>query len=110
MFLEILQNSQENTLVRVSFLIKLPASVRKVIKNKALAQVFFCEFREISENTFFTDLSKNILACLFSIHNTISLSRHEQVRLTRQKYLLMTCKLIVLTPLSASVLKFDKLL
>ena len=54
-FLEILRNSQENTLVRVSFLIKLQASVCDFIKNKTLAQVFFCEFCEVSKNTFFTE-------------------------------------------------------
>ena len=42
-FLEISKNSQKNTCARLSFLIKL----------QALAQVFFCEFCEISENTFF---------------------------------------------------------
>ena len=40
-------------------------------------------------------ISKNIFACLFSVHNAISLSRHEQVCLIRH-----TCscldKLIVL--------------
>ena len=41
-FLEILQNSQESTCARVSFLIKL----------QTLAQVFCCEFCEISKNTF----------------------------------------------------------
>ena len=40
--LEISQNSQENTCARVSFLIKL----------QTLAQVFSCEFCEISKNTF----------------------------------------------------------
>ena len=29
------------------------------------------------------DICKNIFACLFSVHNTISLSRHEQVCLMR---------------------------
>ena len=29
------------------------------------------------------DIRKNIFACLFSVHNTISLSRHEQVCLMR---------------------------
>ena len=43
-FLEIFQNSQENTCVRVSFLIKLQA--------EALAQAFSCEFCKISKNTF----------------------------------------------------------
>ena len=39
-FLEILQNSQENSCARVSFIIKTPV------------QVFSCEFCEISKNTF----------------------------------------------------------
>ena len=41
MFLEISQNSQENTCARVS------------IKKETLAQMFFCEFCEISKNTFY---------------------------------------------------------
>ena len=41
-FLEISQNSQENTCARVSFLLK-----------ETLAQVFSCEFCEISKNIFF---------------------------------------------------------
>ena len=45
LFLEILQNSQENTCARASFLIKL--------KKETLVQVFSCEFCEISKNTFF---------------------------------------------------------
>ena len=48
-FLEISQNSQENTCARVSFLIKL----KKFIKKETLAQVLSCEFCEISKNTFF---------------------------------------------------------
>ena len=52
MFLEILQNSQENTCVRVSFLIKLRAEACNFIKKEALAQVFSCEFCKISENAF----------------------------------------------------------
>ena len=32
------------------------------------------------------DIRKNIFACLFSAHNTISLSRHEQVRLMRLRF------------------------
>ena len=41
-FLESLQNSQENTYVRV-------------LKKETLPQVFSCEFCEISKNTFFTE-------------------------------------------------------
>ena len=43
LFLKISQNSQENTCARVYFLIKL----------HTLAQVFSCEFCEISKNIFF---------------------------------------------------------
>ena len=34
------------------------------------------------------DIRKNIFTCLFSIHNTISLSRHEQVWATFREILL----------------------
>ena len=44
-FLEISENSQENTCARVSFF----------IKKETLAQVFSCQFCEISKNTFFTE-------------------------------------------------------
>ena len=46
MFLEILQNSQENTSARDSFLIN------NFIKKETLVQAFFCEFCEISKNTY----------------------------------------------------------
>ena len=49
-FLEILQNSQESTSVRDSFLIKLQA-----FKKESLMQVLSCEFCRISKNTFFTE-------------------------------------------------------
>ena len=55
MFLEISQNSYENTCNRVSFLIKLQVlGLRSAtsLKNEALAQVFSYEFCEITENTF----------------------------------------------------------
>ena len=51
-FLEILQNSQENTCARVFLLIKWQASACNFIKKENLAQVFSCEFCEISKNTF----------------------------------------------------------
>ena len=51
MFIEILQNSQENTCARDSFLVKFQAC--NFIRNESLAQVFSCEFCEISKNTFF---------------------------------------------------------
>ena len=42
-----------------------------------------------SENAHFLRIEntrKNIFACLFSVHNTISLSRHEQVCLMRLRF------------------------
>ena len=51
-FYEILQNPEENTSARVSFLIKLQADACNFIKQETLAQVFSCEFCGIS-NTFF---------------------------------------------------------
>ena len=45
-FLEILQNSQENTSARV-------ADACNFIEKETLAQLFSCEFYEISKNTFF---------------------------------------------------------
>ena len=53
-FLEISQNSRETTCARVYFLIKLLAACN-LIKRETLAQVFSCEFCEISQNTFFTE-------------------------------------------------------
>ena len=54
-FLQILQNSQENTCARVSFLIKLLVWVLQLIKKETLAQVFLCEFCQIFKNNFFTE-------------------------------------------------------
>ena len=51
-FLEISQNSQENTCVRVSFVIKLQASDCNFIKKEIPTQVFSCEFCKTSKNTF----------------------------------------------------------
>ena len=52
-FLEISQKSQENTCARVSFFNKVAGLYKKnFIKKVTLAQVFSCEFCEISKNTF----------------------------------------------------------
>ena len=51
LFLEIPQNSGENICARVSFLIK----ACNFIKKETLAQVFSCEFCEISKKAFFTE-------------------------------------------------------
>ena len=52
MLLEILQNLQENTCTRFSFLIKLQAEAKKEKKKEALAQVFSCDFGKNSKKTF----------------------------------------------------------
>ena len=49
-FLKISQNSQENTCVRVFFLIKLQAC--NFIAKETLAQLFSCEIVEVSNNSF----------------------------------------------------------
>ena len=50
------QNSQEDTCARVSFLkLQASASACNFTKKETLAQVFSCELREISKNTFFTE-------------------------------------------------------
>ena len=54
-FLEISQYSRENTCARLSSLIKLQSSASKFIKKETLAQVFSCEFCEISKNIFFSE-------------------------------------------------------
>ena len=51
-FLEIWQNSQENTCARVSFL-KPPAC--NFIRKETLSQVFSCEFCEISKSDLFAE-------------------------------------------------------
>ena len=53
MFLETAQDPQESTYDRDSFLIKLQASDLQLYKKESLAQVFSCEFREISKNSYF---------------------------------------------------------
>ena len=53
MFLEILENWQENTCARVSFLIELRPKACNFIKKETLAQVFSCQFCKISKNTIF---------------------------------------------------------
>ena len=53
MFLEISQNSQENTEARVSFLIKKQAEACNFIKKETLTQVFSCKFWEVSKSNIF---------------------------------------------------------
>ena len=54
-FLKISPNSQENTCVSVSFLIKLQAFTCNLIKKETLTEMFSCEFCVIFKGTFFTE-------------------------------------------------------
>ena len=75
-FLEISQNSLENTYARVSFLINLQTKAWNFIKKEILAQVFSCEFCEISKNTFFYRTS--LVAA--SVHLIIKVINSEWVK------------------------------
>ena len=74
MFLKILQNSQENTCARVSFLIKLQSSVCNFVKKDILAQVLPCEFCEISNNTFSTEHLRATASVMLSEFKQIDLT------------------------------------
>ena len=52
------QNSQENTCARISFLIKLQATL---LKKRLWHKCFSCEFCEIFKNIFFTEPSGRLL-------------------------------------------------
>ena len=54
-FLEISQNSQENTCARVSLLIKLQAKVSNFIWKETLAQVFPVNFEKFWRTPFYTE-------------------------------------------------------
>ena len=54
-FLKILQNSQEDTCARVSFLNKVAGYACNFIKKETLVLVFSCEFCETFKNTFFKE-------------------------------------------------------
>ena len=60
------QNSQENTCARVYFLIKMQVEACNFFKKGTLAQLFSCEFCEISKSTFFIEhLQETAFVMLF---------------------------------------------
>ena len=76
-FLEISQNSQENTCARVSFLINLQAAACNFVVKETLTLFLSCEFCKISKNNFLQNISGfwilgRILKMSFSCnyHNT----------------------------------------
>ena len=58
-FLHFSQNSQESTRAKVSSLIKFQAC--NFIQKETLAQVFSCEYCEISKNNFLLNTSERLL-------------------------------------------------
>ena len=61
-----LQNSQENTFARAYLLIKMKVEACNFIKKGTLAQLFSCEFCEISKSTFFIEhLQETAFVMLF---------------------------------------------
>ena len=79
LFLEISQNSPENTCVRASFLIKLQAD-----KKETLVQMFSREFCQISEEIFscriplvaaFDDFRESKVTQIKKLHKTIAKTR-----------------------------------
>ena len=54
-FLEILQNSQENTCARVCFSVNCRHNTCNFIKKEALAQAFSCEICKVSIKPFLTE-------------------------------------------------------
>ena len=86
---EILQNSQENTCVKVSFLIKLQAQACYFILKETLAQVFSCEFCEISKNTFCYRTppvaASNQSKC--PLWNTLTTNQHYSISTIKLKFM-----------------------
>ena len=78
-FLEISQNSQENTCARVSFLMKFQASGCNFIKRETLAQAFSCEFCQIFKNTSFTEHFRWLLLEIKVIHYLLHSCKEEIV-------------------------------
>ena len=81
---ELSQYLQENTCAGVSFLIKVQALACNVIKKETLAQVFFCEFGQMSKNTFFTD---NIRGLLLHIRKVFGLQT-EFLKMSKEEFLI----------------------
>ena len=86
LFLEILQNSQENTCARVSFLIKLKSEASNFIKKETLAQVFSCVFCYIFKDTFFTE------------HLQVTASGNYLIFLSSRIFIVMFCNQIFYAP------------
>ena len=82
-FLEVSQNSQENTCARVSFLIKMPAAC-SFIKKETVTQVFSCEFGKFSKNTFSyrtPSVAASASLILFLLHKTTSICKNIKLAL-----------------------------
>ena len=94
-FLKVSQISQENTCARVSFLISLQADACNFIKKETLAQVFSCEFCEISKNTFLTEHLRCGCFCflalveIYAIFHSVYMSHMSNIRRSLGEVLLV---------------------
>ena len=72
-FLEVSQNSQENTCARSATLLKRDPEACNFIKKETLAQLFSCEFCEISKNTYTEHIRTpaSVLCPELQLQNTI---------------------------------------
>ena len=85
MFLEISQSSQENTCVRVSFLIKLKSSGLRLYLKRDSGTGVSCEFCEDFKNTFFTVHLRATLLYRKVVYSV--LSKYVEDNITQENYL-----------------------
>ena len=78
------------TCTRVSFLIKLQAWACNFIKKETPAQVFSCEFCEITKNTFFTE---HLLATISAVWNILRCFWSNAIKVcTKYRVLIFCCR------------------
>ena len=82
LFLKISHKLQENTCVRVSFLIKLQAETCIFIKKETVTQVFSCEFCEIFKNIFSIEHLRTTVSYFLFQYFTVIFSNMSKVILT----------------------------
>ena len=77
-----LDNPLRNSIQKVEHQILISILLHLLIRQRIKKFLKYLDLQETALN----DIRKNIFACLFSVHNTISFSRHEQVCLMRLRF------------------------
>ena len=88
-FLEITQNSQENTYARVSFLIKLQASESALLKKRLWHRCFPVNFAKFLRATFFTEQLRWLLLLIVLLLSTLLVFSYCQMRIRQKSKFLM---------------------